>query len=232
MGWRPLAIKLVVFTGALALVASLLSFSVRYDVPILHGEVRYGVTYANDQTLDVYLPLRVIHPRTPVVLFFHGGAWVTGTKEVVNTTRFSPAVQALRESGYAVVAADYTLATREHSPFPECIQDAFLAVEWIRDHADEYGFDPENVGVVGESAGGHIALSLAYGDPARFELPQQEPAIAYVVDVYGPSDLKDLYRMQTLEEVKAALAQLPPGLAAQLDITELLFGFAPERNHG
>lgn len=206
-------------------------YAARYDVPILHGEVLYDLPFTEGQTLDVYLPLSPVFEQTPVVVYFHGGAWVTGTKETVNTSRYSPAVQALREAGYAVVTPNYTLATRGHSPFPDCIEDALAAMHWVQEHAGQYRFDLDNVGIWGESAGAHLAMAVAYGDAERMGVTgDEQPTLRYLVDVYGPNDLEALYRMRTITEVKATLAQLPPALAQSLDITELLFGFAPEQD--
>ncbi|OTA27603.1 esterase [Alloscardovia macacae] len=111
-------------------------------------------TSLSEQMLDVYRPAGVAteHPL-PVILDFHGGGLYYGSKEN-NACRD----MRLAEKGFAVVNANYRLVPEVS--FPTQLQDAMRALVWIRDHADEYGFDLENVFVTGDSAGGALALYL------------------------------------------------------------------------
>ncbi|TPV93016.1 MAG: alpha/beta hydrolase [Myxococcales bacterium FL481] len=202
-------------------------FFARHEAPILQGQVEFGVPYHGDQTLDVYLPtIRVDGPR-PVLLFLHGGGWVTGSKETVNINRFNRAIGRLRDAGFAVVSPNYTLARNGRSPFPDCIHDVFAAVEWIRVHASRYRFDLDNLGILGESAGGQLGLLAAYAAPARFALDHPRVEVRYVIGVYPPTDLARLYRAENVVRVRQMVAELPGSLHERLDLARALFGFDP-----
>ncbi|MEL7533926.1 MAG: alpha/beta hydrolase [Bacteroidota bacterium] len=197
---------------------------------ILHLTMQYGSIVTNKEklTLDVYYPTQDVYDQVPVLVYFHGGAWVTGGKESVNNARFNDAFNRLREKGYAVVSPNYTLATLGKSPFPACIEDAYDVIAWLEANGAEYNFDLGNVGLLGESAGGHIAMMRAYDG-----LPSGTPAqidFRYMIDVYGPTDLLRLYKDQIplIDTVKAFSTHLPTSFRDNLDINRYLFGFDPE----
>ena len=83
-------------------------------------------------------------------------------------------------------------------PFPAAIHDVKAAIRWLRANAKKYGVDPDRIGVMGSSAGGHLAQFLGVtGDVKRFEggggnagQPSRE---ACVVNYYGPSDFTKSY---------------------------------------
>lgn len=92
---------------------------------------------------------------SPVVVFFHGGGWVTGTLET-----HDPYCRALaQEAGVVVVAVDYRLAP-EHK-FPAGLQDCLAATEWVLAHVRELVGDASRVIVGGDSAGATFATVVA-----------------------------------------------------------------------
>lgn len=200
------------------------------EAPILHGKTIYDIEYKEGLTLDVYLPINRVYEETPVVVYFHGGAWIVGRKETINIDRYHGAIKKLRTEGYAIVSPEYTLARKDKPPFPNCIIDAYDVVRWITYHGSEYNFDKNNIGVFGESAGAHIALMAAYANPKIFSTSLPEINIKYVVDVYGPNDLKSLYEIQAQDSTEGLLAKLPEPLRNQLDIESYLLGFDPEED--
>ncbi len=207
--------------------AYIIYFFVTSDAPAIHGMVKYHIPYNEKQTLDVYFPTQPAETN-PVLLFIHGGGWIAGSKLSVNNNRFNQVFNELREQGFFVVSPDYTLAENGLSPFPDCILDTYAAVQWVKDHSDEYGWDMNQFGLMGESAGGHLALMAGYADATLFdsELPSIPPK--YVVDVYGPTQLDSLYHASTTDSIKAFIKRLPASLAEQLDPARLLVGFDPE----
>ena len=91
----------------------------------------------------------------PVILYFHAGGFVLGNLETGDSwcRRLSTLV------GAVVVSVDYRLAP-EH-PFPAAVDDGETAYGWLQDNAEELGIARDSVALVGDSAGGGIAASLA-----------------------------------------------------------------------
>ncbi|MBR6107077.1 MAG: alpha/beta hydrolase [Oscillospiraceae bacterium] len=107
-----------------------------------------NISYGPDEQwhrLDVYRP-RSAAGRLPVIVSFHGGAWVYGSKEVYQFYCMD-----LARRGFAVVNYSYRLAP-EHR-FPAAMEDTNSVFAWTLAHAEEFGFDPEAVFAVGDSAG-------------------------------------------------------------------------------
>jgi acetyl esterase len=103
--------------------------------------------------------VRVYHPGNadalPILMFFHGGAWLAGDLESHDATcrRFANGASCV------VVNVDYRLAP-EH-PFPSALDDCVDATLWAHANAAEIGGDPLRLGVAGISAGGNLAAALA-----------------------------------------------------------------------
>lgn len=123
------------------------------------------------------LPARVYHPQPgrtlPVLLYLHGGGWVLGSVDTHDRVCRELAL----ETGGVVVSLAYRLAP-EH-PHPAALEDAWAALLWLAEHADQVGGDPTRIAVSGDSAGGHLtaALSLLARD-------RQGPRIRAQVPIY------------------------------------------------
>ncbi|MFX8554434.1 alpha/beta hydrolase, partial [Acinetobacter baumannii] len=76
----------------------------------------------------------------------------------------------LAERGYAVFAINYRLLKKEHNRYPAAITDVRAAIQFLRSHADELAIDPSRIGLMGDSAGAHLASLTA--------LAQDEPPFA------------------------------------------------------
>lgn len=220
---------IVIVLFALFVASRIYRFFKRTNAPILQGKLHCSVNYKKGKSLDIYQPTRSVYEKSPVVVFFHGGGWVFGTKKMVNNARFNGAFNALREQGYTIVSPAYTLAKSGKSPFPACIEDAVDALAWIGEHADSYGFDLDNVGLMGESAGAHIALMASYHQPDTFS-SGHSIAIKYVVDVYGPTNMHQLYEdlKPFLINFSDRISTWPSLLQRRFDVTKNLFGFDPD----
>ncbi|WAJ46381.1 alpha/beta hydrolase [Mycobacterium sp. Aquia_216] len=88
------------------------------------------------------------------LLYLHGGAYVMGDLTLADST----ARMLVERAGVTVVAVDYRLAP-EH-PYPAGLADSYAALQWVADHGGDFGFDPDRLGVLGESAGGGLAAAL------------------------------------------------------------------------
>jgi acetyl esterase/lipase len=212
------------------LFAVVLYFFISNKAPIIYGDIIYQVEYNSTQTLDIYYPTKQIFTTSPVLIFFHGGAWIAGRKESINFNRFNSTINTLRENGYSIISPSYTLASDTNSPFPGCITDAYDVIQWIENNASKYNFDTRNIGVFGESAGAHIAMMSAFAEADDFYSSSSTIKLRYVVDVYGPTDLKSLYEIQHSDSTDIILNKVPSYLKTHLDFSNLIFGFNPATN--
>lgn len=201
------------------------------DAPLLKGKVDLCITYKQDLLLDIYEPTKEVYDKHPVLIYVHGGAWIGGAKVTVNNDRFHGAFNTLREQGYAIVSPDYTLARYGKSPFPDCVSDVFEALAWIEKNASTYNFDLNNIGMIGESAGGHLALMAAYANAEQFTKANSLD-LNYVIGIYPPTDLQKLYVDQQglIQEIKASVANLPDFVKKMTDVKQYLFPFDPEKD--
>lgn len=90
----------------------------------------------------------------PVIVFIHGGGWLMGDKNHVQTQP----VYRLLYAGYAVCCINYRLSDEAKWPLP--LHDCKAAVRFLRANAGKFGLDTERIGVVGNSAGGHLAAMM------------------------------------------------------------------------
>lgn len=102
----------------------------------------------------VYTPAFMMGPL-PVIVYFHGGGWVIGDRNV-----YDAGARALaREGGAVVVSVDYRLAPE--AKFPAQHEDALAAYRWALANAASIGGDPGRIALAGESAGGNLAVATA-----------------------------------------------------------------------
>jgi acetyl esterase/lipase len=154
-----------------------------------------GIEYANPD--NQHLKLNLARPkevaggaRLPAIVCIHGGGFRAGDRAGWNER-----CRKLAERGYVAVTVTYRLAPQHQ--FPAAVQDVKSAVRWLRANADKYHVDPDRIGAVGDSAGGHLAQVLGVtGDVTQFDgdqNPGQPSRVACVVNFYGPSDLTKSY---------------------------------------
>ena len=126
----------------------------------------------------------------PIILYFHGGGWVTGDLNTYDATDRALASQAHAK----VLSVAYRLAPENR--FPAAHDDAFAAYKWLLVNAASLGADPRRIAVAGESAGGNLAInvSMAARD-AHVALPVHELLIYPVAgtDTGTPSYIADQY---------------------------------------
>lgn len=157
---------------------------------VFEQEIEYSNPDGQHLQLNMARPAQT-SGRLPAVLCIHGGGFRAGTRE-----RWDNLCRQLAERGYVAVTATYRLAPKYQ--FPAAVHDVKAAVRWLRAHADDYQIDPERIGVVGDSAGGHLAQFLGVtGDVRQFDGDgghgEYSSRVTCVVNYYGPSDLTKSY---------------------------------------
>ena len=126
-------------------------------------------------------PAMTDHPGAIVI---HGGGWIGGAKEDMLERFCAPLVQ----HDFVVANVEYRLA--KSATAPAAVSDVLRAARWFRDHAAEYHVDAKRIIVVGESAGGHLALMTGFLPPDSDLGPTVK--VAAIVDFSGISDVSDL----------------------------------------
>src|SRR5690606_19950168 len=108
------------------------------------------------QRLDVYLP-RNRPTGAPILLYLHGGGFQGGSKVLGGL----PLLYRMASRGWVCASANYRLRTA----YGNSLTDARQALDWLREHAEEFGADPSRIVLAGGSAGAHLATTIALTDP-------------------------------------------------------------------
>ena len=164
------------------------------DVPFLGPD--------RPEKLDVYLPPESFQRPLPAILLIHGGGWRGGDKAEKRTASMAVA---LAENGYAVFSTNYLLNVGYRDDnnklhitevaWPQSLYDCKSALRFARAEASRFGIAPDRIGVMGMSAGGHLAM-LVGATAEEDELNQhglyldQSNAVSCILDFYGIADLR------------------------------------------
>lgn len=144
------------------------------------GRVARDLPYGDDprQKMDVFAPAQA--RNMPVLVFFYGGGWDSGDRK-----DYGWAAQALAARGFVVFVPDYRLVPQVH--FPAFIQDAAAATARAGDLVATYGGDPARLGVIGHSAGAHLAMMITL-DRRYMAAVDQPGLIKAAAGLAGPYD--------------------------------------------
>lgn len=134
-------------------------------------EIEYRRIAGESLLLDVRPP--ATGARGPAVVVVHGGGWCQG-----NRRDDLPFMDALAAAGLVVFSIEYRLAPRHR--WPACIDDVRAAIDWVTAHADQHNANAARLGLIGYSAGGHLACHAAVIDRA--------PSLAAVALLAAPTD--------------------------------------------
>ncbi|HEY9713999.1 MAG TPA: alpha/beta hydrolase, partial [Chroococcales cyanobacterium] len=172
-------------------------------------DIHYSIPPDESRTMDLYIPNNAAVPSAaasppPVILWIHGGGWIMGDKST------APATELLGH-GYAVASINYRFATQAR--FPAQLDDCLAAVSWLKAHAGEFHVNANDMAVIGESSGGHLAALLG-------TMPGN--SVKAVITLGAPTDLSTI----------AAQAQFPGQkfLAADGGQVAMLLGTPARKN--
>ena len=219
---KPAAcLRLAAAAGALALLAGCSSTGVLNTL-----EPKGGVQVTRDLAyeagprhgLDVYRP-RGADGRAPVVVFIYGGGWDSGVKSMYGFVGDS-----LARHGYVTFVPDYRLYPGV--VWPAFLQDNARAVRWARDHAAQFGGDPNKLVLVGHSAGAYDVVMLAEDGRWLGAVGMSPHDLKAAVGLAGPYDFLplDTAKLKTIfgppagrpdtQPINHVSAQAPPLLLA------------------
>jgi acetyl esterase/lipase len=172
----------------------------------------YGKGGTTDLKLDLAMP-KDGNGLFPAVLCIHGGGWRAGQRQDLDKT-----IEGFAAHGYVAVTISYRLTTE--AKFPAQIEDAKAAVRWLRANAGKYHINPQRIGVVGFSAGAHLACLLGLTDQkdgleGRGGHAEESSRVQAVVSFFGPTDFTtktwsdDLEKSLLVPFVGATFAERP-----------------------
>ncbi len=178
---------LALATLAVALIALvLLALAQRMHPEIVEERnVTYGEVAGTELKLDLAMPKAGGGPF-PAVVFLHGEGWRAGNRQ-----QMSHFVEGMAGLGYVAVTVEYRLVPIAR--FPAQVEDCKAAIRWLRTNATTYRIDPDRIGVVGFSAGGHLASMLGVteekdGFGGAGDNADQSSRVQAVVSFFGPTD--------------------------------------------
>lgn len=163
----------------------------------------HRIRYGNDplQFGDLRLPDRTAPDGHPVLVYVHGGAWLSNW----NMDHSDPLIDALSDAGIATWSLEYRRVGNNGGAWPGTFLDIAAGVDHLRELADEYNLDLDRVVVAGHSAGGHLAQWAA----ARHKIPQDSALytanplrVSGTVSLAGSLDMEwRLQRSQTIRDL-------------------------------
>lgn len=206
-----------------------------------------GIEYADIRgfrplRVDVMVPPSPSGAPVPVVVYIHGGAFMMGSRR--ENWVAAPLWRALLDAGLAVASVEYRFSGE--ALFPACVNDVSAAVRWLRTHGAAVGVRADAVGVIGESAGGHLSAFLGLGsvDPritGTDGVADASSRVDAAVAWYPPTDLGRMDEQATVPGadqhggagspesrlIGAAVAEHPDRAAFASPITHVTDAAAP-----
>ncbi len=187
--------------------------AVSAEVQVLKN-IEYANVNSHSLQLDLYLPAEVKSPR--LIVWVHGGAWRSGSKNSVP-------ILDLTKQEYAIASVDYRLSPV--AKFPAQIHDIKAAIRYLRANEKRYGYDASSIAIAGSSAGGHLValMGVTNGHKAlEGEVGthlDQSSDVQAIIDYYGPTNFMTILKQST-----------PHGLSVRVPALQLLLGSQPGEN--
>lgn len=140
----------------------------------------YKVVNGTALYLSLLPPTRVMRDKAPVLAVISGGGWQVQSREAI-LSMYAASIEQLRQAGVSVVSFDYRVTSQfPNATAAEEVGDALDAISYLHSHCQELNIDPNQIILTGHSAGGHIALLMAYAPRELFPTEYPDPGISYV----------------------------------------------------
>ena len=184
-GDQTMLSKLTFVTALALLLAVGHACAAEYEI-VNHADLVFAEHDGTKLVGDLYLPKG--RSKVPVLVAVHGGGWQVGSKQFYRYWGLF-----LARAGYAVFAVDYRLG--KPGVYPAAVYDVKAAVQYIRAKAGEFDLDPDRIGLIGDSAGAHLAslvalagdqFNSAYRDDATASVSAK---VKCVIGFYGVYDM-------------------------------------------
>lgn len=175
-------------------------------------DLPFATVPGSDRTLlcDLWQPPVGVQPSGLAYIYLHGSAWYVLDKDAY-TRRF---FRHLAAQGHVVMDVAYRLYPE--AGVPEMVGDVKRAIAWLKEHAAEFGVNPDRIVIGGSSAGGHLSQLAGFAPdhpkltPA--ELRGRDLSVRGIISCYGPSDLSACY-LHTNQQKIPGVGATPPDMA-------------------
>jgi acetyl esterase/lipase len=140
--------------------------------------------------LAVFAPTVNKFEKAPLVIYIHGGGWGGGDRFRMNKEATLGLIRSLSAAGFVTASIEYRLTKEGAASAMDSAADCKDAVRFLATHAAEYGIDPDRIGTLGTSAGGHLTLVTALGEDADYPgdpVLASTPAKVQCVAAYYPA---------------------------------------------
>jgi acetyl esterase/lipase len=186
------------------------------------------VPYGTDeyQRLDIWRP-QGAKGRLPAVIWVHGGGW--GGTRTNDAKGMAVLANTLVTNGFVAISCDYRIVPKHRHPAQ--VEDVQRVVRWLRANSKKYNIDPERIGAVGISAGGHLTAMLAVRETLKKQgdsLDKFSSKVNAAVCLNGPTDLRggrpDLFSPIMTEALRNLLGDdFETASKERSDVSPLLF---------
>jgi acetyl esterase/lipase len=158
-------------------------------------EIKKDIAYGDHelQKLDLYIPPQAKKIPLPVIVFFYGGRWTDGSKNM-----YAFVGKAFTDNGFIVAIADYQKYPKVK--FPVFVNDGAKAIAWVHSNIKNYGGNPDQMFVSGHSSGAHIAALVTVDERYLTAEGKNTDIIKAFSGLAGPydfvpqaDDLKDMF---------------------------------------
>jgi len=183
-----------------------LSFDARAEVGEQCLDQLYARHGGRPLYLDLYYPaMSCPADGYPLIVCFHGGGWISGSKK--RDLFFNE----LTRSGFAIASVQYRLSTQ--AKYPEQLRDIRAAARWLFDRAPALKVNPDKIVAAGASAGGHLALLLAFSQDREFSGMPSIPHDMFkaVCALYSPTDLVTIVPKERRDRLDSLVSMLLAG---------------------
>lgn len=194
-----------------------------YEIRIVKDLTYLGLERA--EKFDLYTPISTDEKQLfPGIVIIHGGGWRWGDKARPRQVSIGTT---LAQNGYICMSINYLLSDPNKPSWPQNIYDCKSAVQFLRKNAMLYHVDPNHIGVIGGSAGGHLSAMLGLvGSEAGLEPPGLYKGISSRVQAVVP-----LYGVHNLLTWKSDKPRIEIFLGKDKEDDPNLWAFASPVNH-
>jgi len=170
--------------------------------PVFVQDFNYDSIDLNKQVFHLFLPDTT--GNFPLVIFIHGGGFISGTPDIVSTPVRRQDIKYFLENGIAFASVGYRLINNtgpDNEGVIKCLNDARRALQFIRYYSNDLHINPTTIALQGRSAGASSSYWLGtrpdMADPNATDPILQESTRVCAVDLYGPQSTLDVYKWET-----------------------------------